>query len=79
MTIMQIRINIMENNTTFTIVIAADATVEDILNSIKGAKQALGLSTDLENTLLNAEVSVILTEEKKPWYKRFWNWITRKK
>lgn len=69
----------MESNTTFTIVIAADTTVEDILNSIKGAKQALGLSTDLENTLLNAEVSVVLAEEKKPWYKRFWNWITRKK
>ena len=70
--------NTMENNTTVTITLAADATVEDILNSIKDAKQKLGLSTDLENTLLNAEVSVVFTE-KKPWYVRFWNWITRKK
>jgi hypothetical protein len=70
--------NTMENNTTVVITLAADVTVEDILNSIKDAKQKLGLSTDLENTLLNAEVSVVFTE-KKPWYVRFWNWIARKK
>lgn len=69
----------MENNTTFTIVLTGDTTVEDILNVIKDSKKVFGLSTNLEDTLLNAEVSVVLTEEKKPWYKRFWNWITRKK
>ena len=76
---MQIRINIMENNTTFTIVLTGDTTVEDILNTIKNSKQAFGLSTNLEDVLLNSDVAVVLTEEKKPWYKRFWNWITRKK
>lgn len=69
----------MENNTTFTIVLTGDTTVEDILNVIKDSKKVFGLSTNLEDTLLNADVSVVLTEEKKPWYKRFWNWITRKK
>ena len=69
----------MENNITFTIVLTGDTTVEGILNTIKNSKQGFGLSTGLEDTLLNAEVSVVLTEEKKPWYKRFWNWITRKK
>jgi hypothetical protein len=69
----------MENNITFTIVLTGDTTVEGILNTIKNSKQEFGLSTGLEDTLLNAEVSVVLTEEKKPWYKRFWNWITRKK
>lgn len=24
-------------------------------------------------------VKIEITPEKKPWYKRFWNWITRKK
>lgn len=76
---MQIRINIMENNTTFTIVLTGDTTVENILNTIKNSKQAFGLSTNLEDVLLNSDVAVVLTEEKKPWYKRFWNWITRKK
>lgn len=76
---MQIRINIMENNTTFTIVLTGDTTVENILNTIKNSKQTFGLSTNLEDVLLNSDVAVVLTEEKKPWYKRFWNWITRKK
>lgn len=76
---MQIRINIMENNTTFTIVLTGDTTVENILNTIKNSKQAFGLSTNLEDVLLNSDVAVVLTEEKKPWYKRFWSWITRKK
>ena len=76
---MQIRINIMENNTTFTIVLTGDTTVEGILNTIKNSKQVFGLSTNLEDVLLNSDVAVVLAEEKKPWYKRFWNWITRKK
>lgn len=69
----------MENNTTFTIVLTGDTTVENILNTIKNSKQTFGLSTNLEDVLLNSDVAVVLTEEKKPWYKRFWNWITRKK
>lgn len=27
----------------------------------------------------DAHVIIIMPAKKKPWYKRFWNWITRKK
>ena len=27
----------------------------------------------------DAHVIIVMPSKKKPWYKRFWNWITRKK
>ena len=27
----------------------------------------------------DAHVIIIMPAKKKPWYKRFWNWVTRKK
>ena len=27
----------------------------------------------------DAHVIIVIKKKKKPWYKRFWNWITRKK
>ena len=27
----------------------------------------------------DAHVIIVMPAKKKPWYKRFWNWITRKK
>lgn len=32
-----------------------------------------------DGLILKCNAFEIKTEEKKPWYKRFWNWITRKK
>ena len=68
-------------------------TVEDMKVKFALAKHNAGIAlTDAElKTIISYAVNLVPTEcvcnidvyevkeNKKPWYKRFWNWITRKK
>lgn len=56
-------------------------TTEEVANAFKMAKEAAGVVDDNKDWLIDASITIIIpSEEKKsPWYKRFWNWITRKK
>lgn len=76
--------NFMEKNTnTFTPAFYVDATnatcTEDVIKAFKTAKEAANIACDNCDWLADANIIIILPEDKKPWYKRFWNWITRKK
>lgn len=56
-------------------------TTEEIAKAFKMAKEAAGIASDNEDWLVNANITIIIPKEEKksPWYKRFWNWVTRKK
>lgn len=56
-------------------------TTEDIVKAFKTAKEAAGIVNDNNDWLIDASITIIVPKEEKksPWYKRFWNWITRKK
>lgn len=69
-------------------------TAHDVLYKFAEAKQKAGLAlTDTElDAIVDENSTVIFVEsipvtvecykcnkKKLPWYKRFWNWITRKK
>ena len=51
------------------------------LNDAFIAAKANALSSDvtINDCTCDAHVIIIMPAKKKPWYKRFWNWITRKK
>ena len=54
---------------------------EDAIQAFIDAKKEAGIDTDnMTCDVLIVTIPDEPTEEKKlPWYKRFWNWITRKK
>ena len=51
------------------------------LNDAFIAAKAESLSSDvtINDCPNDAHVIIVMPAKKKPWYKRFWNWITRKK
>ena len=51
---------------------AVDTTIDEIFDGHNAA--VIEGDTIVGMTAVKVEV-----EEKKPWYKRFWNWLTRKK
>lgn len=73
-----------KNNKTFAPEFYVDLTnaetTEDIAKAFKTAKEAAGVISENDDWLIDASITIIIPkQEKKPWYKRFWNWITRKK
>lgn len=48
----------------------------DVLDNLFGGHNALVLEGDDINAFDAVKVEIT---EKQPWYKRLWNWITRKK
>lgn len=59
-------------------------TAEDVIKAFSSAKESAGIKDD-KDWLTDSSIIIVIpkeeanTEERKPWYKRFWNWITRKK
>ena len=78
-----------KNNKTFASEFYVDLTnaetTEDVVKAFQTAKEAAGIISENDDWLIDASITIIIpkeepkVEEKKPWYKRFWNWITRKK
>lgn len=56
-------------------------TVEDAINSFNKAKSDANI--DVIDYIFDVHINIPVIEDeeeiKLPWYKRFWNWITRKK
>ena len=56
-------------------------TAEDAANAFNKAKSDANI--DVIDYIFDVHVNIPVIEEKEevklPWYKRFWNWITRKK
>lgn len=53
---------------------------EDVIKAFIEAKKEAGI--DMIDYVYNVDVIIPddkCEEKKLPWYKRFWNWITRKK
>ena len=74
------------NNKTFAPAFYVDLrnaeTTEDVINAFKTAKEAASIVSSNTDWLIGASITIVTpntTEKKKPWYKRAWNWITRKK
>lgn len=59
-------------------------TAEDAAKAFGSAKEAAGIKGN-KDWLSDTSIIIVIpkeepkTEGRKPWYKRFWNWITRKK
>lgn len=55
-------------------------TTEDVAKAFKTAKEAAGIVCDNNDWLVDASITIVIptTKVNKPWYKRVWNWITRK-
>lgn len=55
-------------------------TTDDVVKAFETAKKAAGIVSNNSDWLIDASITIVIPkEDKKPWYKRFWNWITRKK
>lgn len=55
-------------------------TLKELNDAFIAAKaEALSNDVTINDCTNDAQVIIIMPAKKKPWYKRFWNWITRKK
>ena len=55
-------------------------TLEELNDAFIAAKaDASSSDVTINDCPCDAHVTIVMPEKKKPWYKRFWNWITRKK
>ena len=56
-------------------------TLKELNDAFVAAKsEALSIGdVTINDCPCDAHVIIIMPAKKKPWYKRFWNWITRKK
>ena len=78
-------INIMKrtkkNIPVFVVDLTNATTAEDVVNAFNKAKSDANI--DVIDYIFDVHVNIPVIEEKDevklPWYKRFWNWITRKK
>ena len=78
-------INIMKrtkkNIPVFVVDLTNATTAEDVVNAFNKAKSDANI--DVIDYIFDVHVNIPVIEEKEevklPWYKRFWNWITRKK
>lgn len=77
-------------NPAFTVDISKCQDANDMLLAFAYAKQEAGLpitNEELDAIIDDNMIIVVLAKricdcncsKKKPWYKRFWNWLTRKK
>jgi hypothetical protein len=63
---------------TYTVNLAEAYTVYDAIEAFNKAKKEAGVTTE-EYTMPVFTFTVEEKAEKKPWYKKLWSWITRKK
>ena len=78
-------INIMKrtkkNIPVFVVDLTNATTAEDVVNAFNKAKSDANI--DVIDYIFDVHVNIPVIEEKEeirlPWYKRFWNWITRNK
>lgn len=72
----------MEDNKTFTPAFYVDLrtanTTEDVIKAFKAAKEAANIVGENADWLYDASITIVIPEEKKPWYKKLWGWVTRK-
>ena len=55
-------------------------TLKELNDAFIAAKaEALSNDVTINDCPNDAHVIIVMPAKKKPWYKRFWNWITRKK
>lgn len=55
-------------------------TLKELNDAFIAAKaEVLSSDVTINDCTSDAHVIIIMPAKKKPWYKRFWNWITRKK
>ena len=55
-------------------------TLKELNDAFIAAKaEALSSDVTINDCPCDAHVIIVMPAKKKPWYKRFWNWITRKK
>lgn len=55
-------------------------TLKELNDAFIAAKaEALSSDITINDCPGDAHVIIVMPAKKKPWYKRFWNWITRKK
>lgn len=71
-------------NPAFVVDLLNDINATDVINAFNDAKAKAGepvYNPSPVPTIVVATVDTIDVEDKKrlSWYKRFWNWITRKK
>lgn len=71
-------------NPAFVVDLTNDINITDIIDAFNDAKAKAGKAVYNPSpvpTIVVVTVDTIDVEDKKhlPWYKRFWNWITRKK
>ena len=65
-------------NPDFVVDITNAFTLKELNDAFAKAKAPVHGVTNLDH-VCDAHVIIIMPAKKKPWYKRFWNWITRKK
>ena len=73
-----------KSNPAFVVDLVNDINATDVINALNDAKAKAGkpvCNLSPVPTIVDVTVDTIDAEDKKhlPWYKRFWNWITRKK
>ena len=57
----------------------ADALIDDAIDvTIEEMFDGHNAAVIEGNTIIGLDAVKVEVEEKKPWYKRFWNWLTRK-
>ena len=70
-----------KNIPVFVVDLTNATTAEDVVNAFNKAKSDANI--DVIDYIFDVHVNIPVIEEKEevklPWYKRFWNWITRKK
>lgn len=55
-------------------------TLKELNDAFIAAKaEALSSDVTINDCISDANVIIVMPAKKKPWYKRFWNWITSKK
>ena len=55
-------------------------TLKELNDAFIAAKaEALSSDVTINDCTSDAHVIIVMPAKKKPWYKRFLNWITRKK
>lgn len=83
---LDVNINVMKKSNKkfkpdFVVDITNAFTLKELNDAFVTAKsEALSIGdVTINDCPCDAHVIIIMPAKKKPWYKRFWNWITRKK
>lgn len=82
---LDVNINVMKKSNKkfkpdFVVDITNAFTLKELNDAFITAKaEASSNDVTINDCPSDAHVIIIMPAKKKPWYKRFWNWITRKK